>query len=216
MFPELQKMKKISLLLSAILLFINVILSQNDPAAKKILDAVGAKVKASKGISANCTLNSITSKGKLNGTKTIILLMKGEKYNLKQNKSEIICDGQNVYSYDGDKTITKAPAEESAQSLNPQKLLSGSYDKDFSYKLISSAGTFYEIEMKPLDARKNFQKVNLFINKSNSTFAKARILDKSNNITELKINTINLSAPVAESSFIFNKSRYPKDAELLD
>ncbi len=190
--------------------------AQNDPAAKKVLDAVGAKVKSAKGIIANCSLSAISSKGKSSVTQTINLQMKGEKYLIKQGKSEIICDGAFVYRFDGEKTITKTSIDESSQTLSPQKLLSGAYDKDFSYKLISSTGSFHEIELKPLDKRKNFQKVNLFIDKAKSTFSKARILDKSNNITELKIITINLAQAVPDAKFVFNKSKYPKDVELLD
>lgn len=195
---------------------ITAVFAQNDPAAKKVLDAVGAKVKAAKGITASCTLNSFTSKGKPNGSKLIALTMKGEKYFIKQGKTEITCDGVSVYQFDGDKTITKSSVAEGSQTLSPQKLLSGAYDKDFTYKLVSSAGAFYEIEMKPVDNRKNFQKVNLFINKASSTFAKARILDKSNNITEVKISNLNLNAAVTDTKFVFNKSKYPKDVEILD
>jgi hypothetical protein len=70
--------------------------------------------------------------------------------------------------------------------------------------------------MKPIDNRKNFQKVNLFINKTKSTFAKARILDKSNNVTELKISNMNLNATVPDNNLVFNRNKYPKDAEILD
>lgn len=190
--------------------------AQNDPAAKKVLDAVGNKVKAAKGISAACNLVSISSKGKQTGTKAISLLMKGDKYLMKQGKLEVICDGQNVYSFDGDKTITKTSMAESGNSLNPQKLLSGAYDKDFSYKLLSTPGKFYEIEMKPIDTRKNFQKVNLFVDKAKSTISRARILDKSNNVTELKIQNMNFNSAIPETSFVFNKAKYPKDTEILD
>ncbi len=209
-------MKKIYALLPILCLVVFTGFSQNDPAAKKVLDAVGAKVKSSKGITATCTLNSYTSKGKLNGTKALSLSMKGEKYVLKQGKTEIVCDGQNVYSYDGDKTVTKSAVDESSQTLNPQKLLAGAYDKDFTYKLVSSAGAFHEIEMKPIDARKNFTKVNIFVDKAKNVFSKARILDKSNNITELKVGSINLNAVLPESTFTFNKAKYPKDVEVLD
>ena len=199
-----------------LLFFSGMALSQNDPAAKKVLDAVGAKVRSSKGVTATCILTSFTSKGKANGSQSISLQMKGQKYLLKQGKTEIICDGLNVYRFDGEKTITKSSVEESSQTLSPQKLLAGAYDKDFTYKLVSSKGAFHEIEMKPMDNRKNFQKVNLFIDKAKNTFAKARILDKSNNTTELKIANLNLNATVADSKLMFNKSRYPKDAEILD
>jgi outer membrane lipoprotein carrier protein len=209
-------MKKLYACLVLIFGLSGMIMAQNDPAAKKVLDAVGAKVKAAKGISASCTLNSFTSKGKPNGTQTLNLQMKGEKYLLKQGKTEIVCDGRDVYRFDGDKTITKSSVEEGSQTLSPQKLLAGAYDKDFTYKLVSSAGAFHEIEMKPIDSRKNFQKVNLFIDKAKNTFARARILDKSNNVTELKITNLNLNANVPDNILVFNKAKYPKDVEILD
>ncbi len=209
-------MKKLYACLFSLLIFSGITTAQNDPAAKKVLDAVGAKVKASKGISAICMLGSLNSKGKSNGSKSISLTMKGEKYFIKQGKTEITCDGTSVFQFDGEKTITKTSVAEGSQTLSPQKLLSGAYDKDFSYKLISAKGSFYEIEMKPLDNRKNFQKVTLFIDKAKSTFASAKILDKSNNITEVKISKLNLNASVADAIFVFNKAKYPKDVEILD
>ena len=184
--------------------------AQNDPNAKKVIDAFGTKVKASKGITASFSLKSFT------GNKALSLSMRGEKYVLKQGKTEIICDGKNVYNYDGAKTITKSVVEESSQTLSPQKLLAGSYDKDFSYKLVNTNGSFNEIEMVPLDKRKNFQKVTLFFNKKTSLLSKASIVDKSNNITELGVNNINLNAKLADAIFVFTRSNYPKDAEILD
>ncbi len=209
-------MNKLYACLLSLLCFTAMAFSQNDPAAKKVLDAVGAKVKSAKGITANCTLSSFTGKGKPNGSKSLYLLMKGEKYALKQGKTEILCDGQNVYTFDGDKTITKSSVADGTQTLSPQKLLAGAYDKDFNYHLLPSKGSFYEIEMKPIDNRKNFQKVNLFIDKAKNIFSKARIVDKSNNITELKITNINLNASVDDNKLIFNKNKYPKDVEILD
>lgn len=209
-------MNKLYACLLSILVCSGVAFSQNDPAAKKVLEAVGNKVKAAKGITANCTLSSFTSKGKSNGSQAISLQMKGEKYLLKQGKTEIICDGKDVYRFDGEKTITKSAVEESSQTLSPAKLLAGAYDKDFTYKLLTSPGAFYEIEMKPIDNRKNFQKVNLFIDKAKNTFSKARIVDKSNNITEVKIANLNLNAVLPDTRFVFNKSKYPKDTEILD
>lgn len=209
-------MNKLYACFISMLFFSGMAFTQNDPAAKKILDAVGAKVKAAKAISASCTLSSFNGKGKPNGKQSLSLIMKAEKYRLKKDKIEIICDGVNVYTYDGEKTITKSSVEEGSQTLSPQKLLAGAYDKDFTYHLISSKGSFYEIEMKPIDTRKNFQKVNLFIDKSKNTFSRARILDKSNNITELKITNLNFNGKVDDNKLIFNKNRYSKDVEILD
>jgi outer membrane lipoprotein-sorting protein len=209
-------MRKFYSTLLIIFFSLNVVNAQNDPAAKKVIDAFGSKVKASKGIVASFTLNSFTSKGRPAGTKALNISMLGEKYLLKQGKTEIICDGKNVYNYDGNKTITKSSVEEGSQTLSPQKLLAGSYDKDFTYKLLPSKGAINEIEMLPIDKRKNFVKVNLFFDKTKNTLLKARILDKSNNITELKVNSFNMASSLNDNLFVFNKAKYPKDVEILD
>jgi outer membrane lipoprotein-sorting protein len=208
-------MKSIVAFLSIILLQ-NLAIAQNDPNAKKILDAVGQKVNSFKSISGNFTIKSFTSKGKPNGVKTGTISMKGSKYVLKQGKTEITCDGKNIYSFDGSKTITVGPAEDANKSLTPQKILSGSYDKEFNYKLVSSKGAFHEIELKPVDTRKNFQKVTVFVDKTKNIISKAKVLDKSNNTMEFSFTNLNTSSSIADNVFVFNKNKYPKDVEILD
>ncbi len=191
-------------------------LAQNDPNAKKILDAVSSKVKSYKGITGAFTIKSITSKGKDNGTKAGSVSIKGQKYILKQGKTEIICDAAKIYNYDGSKTVTITPVEESGQTLSPQNLLSDFYDKDFTYKLISSKSAFHEVELMPNDKRKNFVKVNVFIDKVKNMITKAKILDKSNNVIEFTLTNINTNANLADNLFTFNKNHYPKSVEILD
>ncbi|MEI8074926.1 MAG: outer membrane lipoprotein carrier protein LolA [Bacteroidota bacterium] len=209
-------MRKIYLPFLVLVLFVNITMAQNDPNAKKVLDAVSAKVKSFKGVSANFIIKSVNSKGKDNGAKTGTIAIKGQKYQLKQGKNEIICDGVNIYNFDGNKTITKSLLEESNQTLSPQNLLSNFYDKDFNYKLVSSAGNLNEIELTPIDKRKSFQKVNIFIDKSKSMITKARVLDKSNNTVEFILSNLNTAANLPDANFQFVRTKYPKDAEILD
>ena len=190
--------------------------AQNDPAAKKIIEAFGSKVKSSKGIIASFTLNSYTSKGRSAGTKTLTLSMQGEKYLLNQAKTEIICDAAKIYNFDGNKTVTITAVEESGQTLSPQNLLSNFYDKDFTYKLISAKGNFNEIELLPNDKRKNFTKVNVFIDKAKNMITKAKILDKSSNTIEFSLTNINTNATIVDAVFIFDKKHYPVGVEILD
>jgi outer membrane lipoprotein-sorting protein len=209
-------MRKIYLPFLTLMLFINTVIAQNDPKAKKVLDAVSAKVKSFKGVTANFSIKSVSSKGKDNGAKTGTISIKGQKYLLKQGKNEIICDGVNIYNFDGNKTITKSLLEESNQTLSPQNLLSNFYDKDFNYKLVSSTGNLNEIELTPIDKRKSFQKVNIFIDKSKNMITKAKVLDKSNNVLEFVLSKLNTSANLPDANFEFVRSKYPKDAEILD
>ena len=190
--------------------------AQKDALAKQILDQVGAKVKASKGILVNITLTSKNNKGKSMGTKQIALQMKGDKYLLKEGKMEILCDGLNIYNFDGANSISKSSVAESDQTLSPQKLLSGNYDKDFNFKLLSQDNTKATIELYPIDKRKSFQKVTLVINKLQSALASALILDKSNNQTDVKVGSINYAASLNDKIFQFNRAKYPKNAEIFD
>lgn len=190
--------------------------AQKDALAKQILDQVGANVKASKGILVNITLTSKNNKGKSMGTKQIALQMKGDKYLLKEGKMEILCDGLNIYNFDGANSISKSSVSESDQTLSPQKLLSGNYDKDFNFKLLSQDNTKATIELYPIDKRKSFQKVTLVINKLQSALASALILDKSNNQTDVKVGSINYAASLNDKIFQFNRAKYPKNAEIFD
>lgn len=208
-------MKKVYALVLS-MCFAIALFAQNDPNAKKVLDAVSAKVKTFKGVTGSFSIKSVNAKGKDNGTKTGTISLKGEKYLLKQGKTEIICDGSKVYNFDGNKTITVSSAAESDKTLSPQKLLSGSYDKEFTYKLISSAGNFHEIELTPIDKKKNFQKVNIFVDKAKNIITKAKIVDKSNNTIQFSFSNLNTNATIQDSTFVFNKSKYPADVEILD
>jgi len=190
--------------------------AQKDALAKQILDQIGAKVKASKGIMVSITLTSKNNKGKSLGSKQIALQMKGEKYLLKEGKMEILCDGVNIYNFDGVNSISKSNVAESDQTLSPQKLLSGNYDKDFNFKLLSQDNAKATIELYPIDKRKSFQKVTLVINKQQSALSSALILDKSNNMTDVKVGSINYAASLNDKIFLFNRAKYPKNAEIFD
>jgi outer membrane lipoprotein-sorting protein len=201
----------------SVLTFLSLTVSaQKDAVAKQLLDQIGAKVKASKGILVNITLTSKNNKGKTLGAKQIALQMKGDKYLLKEGKMEILCDGVNIYNFDGVNSISKSSVAESDQTLSPQKLLSGNYDKDFNFKLLSQDNAKATIELYPIDKRKSFQKVTLVINKQQSALSSALILDKSNNMTDVKVGSINYAASLNDKIFLFNRAKYPKNAEIFD
>lgn len=190
--------------------------AQKDPEAKALLDQMGAKVKQAKGILASIQLISKNNKGKALGTKSINLKMKGEKYLLKQGAVEIVCDGANIYNFDGVNSISKSSITEADQTLSPQKLLSGNYDKDFNFKLLSQNASKATIELFPIDKRKSFQKVTLILDKVKSALSSASILDKSNNITDVKVVSINYLATLEDKIFVFNRAKYPKNVEIFD
>jgi outer membrane lipoprotein carrier protein len=208
-------MKKLYSIIAAMFLVFSFAQAQ-DAAAKKVLDGVSAKVKGMKGITANFTISSVTSKGKSNGSKTGTISIKGQKYFLKQGKMEVISDGKTVWNYDGSSTITISSASENTNTLSPQNLLSNFYDKDFTYKLISSKGNVHEIEMYPTDKRKNFEKVTVYVDKAQNLITKAKITDKAKNTVQFTMSNLKTNATINDKVFVFNRAKYPKDVEVLD
>lgn len=209
-------MKKLYYLLLALVMIAGSVEAQNDANAKKILDAVSSKLKTYKGITANFSYVSKSRSGKVNNNVAGKIAIKGQKYYIKQGPTEIFSNGVKTWNYNGNNEVTVSTADADNQTLTPQKLLSNFYDKDFIYRLVSSAGNFHEIEMLPTDKRKNFQKVNVFVDKAKMMITKARILDKSSNTIEFTLNTINTNANVPDNTFVFDKSKYKKNIEVIE
>ncbi|MEJ7828206.1 MAG: outer membrane lipoprotein carrier protein LolA [Segetibacter sp.] len=209
-------MKKLYYLVVALVMIAGSVEAQNDANAKKVLDAVSSKLKTFKGISANFSYISKSRSGKVNNNVAGKIAIKGQKYYIKQGATEIFSDGAKTWNYNGNNEVTVSTPDADNQTLTPQKLLSNFYDKDFTYKLVSSTGNFHEIEMRPIDKRKNFQKVNVFVDKTKTMITKARILDKSSNTIEFALNTINTNASIPDNTFVFNKSKYKKNIEVIE
>lgn len=202
-------MKKIYLLL-LVISFGGVVNAQNDPNAKKVLDEVSAKIKTFKGITANFSYTTKDRNKAVKGSAKGIINIKGQKYYLKQGVTEIFCNGTKVWNYNGEDEVTVADVDnEDNKMLTPQKLLSNFYDKDFTYKLVSSAGTSHEILMYPTDKRKNFKQVTVYVDKTKKMILKAQVIDKSDNIIEFSLTNVNTNATLADSKFVFDAAKHP-------
>lgn len=209
-------MNKIFFLLIALSLVTGSAKSQTDPAAKKILDAVTAKLKTYKGINAEFTLLSRSASGKINNNVNGRISIKGNKYYIEDGDTEIFSDGNKIWNYNGNDEVTVTAADAGDQALTPQKLLAGFYDKDYIYKLIPSAGNYHEIQLVPTDKRKNFQKVNVFVDKSKMLITKAKVIDKSNNTITFNLKNINTRANIADDTFVFDQKKYKKNIEVIE
>lgn len=184
--------------------------AQNDPNAKKVLDGVSSKLNTVKGITAGFSYTTKDRNKALKGSVKGQISIKGQKYYIKQGTTEIFCNGVKVWNFNGEDEVTVADADNSDdKTLSPQKLLSNFYDKDFTYKLISSAGTFHQILMIPTDKRKNFKQVTIFIDKSKNLISKADVVDKSDNTIGFTLSNINTNISLPDSKFEFDTAKHP-------
>jgi outer membrane lipoprotein carrier protein len=211
-------MRKLSLFAGLLMIGTNLFsqgeLATNDPAAKKILDAVSAKFKTYSAVLANFTLKIEDGKGKVQGSKTGTVSMKGPKYKINIPGQEIFCDGKNVWTFDkAANEVTISQLDPSANSITPQKLFTNFYDKDFLYKLNGEKKignkTVQEIELTPVDKTKAFHKVYAMVDKSTQTIYSTRVLEKNGNKYTYTVNSLNGKAPIADAVFVFDKKKYP-------
>lgn len=209
-------MNKIYFLLIALALVTGSAKAQKDPAAKKILDAVTTKLKNYKGINAGFTLLSRSRSGKINNNVNGKISIKGNKYYIKEGSTEIFSDGKKTWNYNGNDEVTVTTADADEQALSPQKLLTSFYDKDFTYKLVSSTGNYNEIQLVPIDKRKNFQKINVFVDKSKMIITRANVVDKGGNTIDFTLKNINTKADIADNTFIFDRKKYNKNIEVIE
>lgn len=191
-------------------------MGSNDPAAKKILDAVSNRFKTFKAVQSKFILKIENASNKVLGSKTGNVYMKGTKYRINVTDQEIYCDGSNVWTVDKpSKEITLSKLDPSNNSITPQKMFTNFYDKDFLYKLNSDSKGIQEIELTPIDKSKMFHKVIVLINKATQTITSTKIYEKAGNRYTYTVSGMNGKANVADALFVFNQKAYP-GFELVD
>ncbi len=195
-------------------------MGKSDPEAKKVLDAVSAKFKTFKSVKANFTLKIENAGGKVQGTKTGSVVMKGVKYKVLITGQEIYCDGATIWTYDvAAKEVQISTLDNSSGSITPQKLFTNFYDKDFLFILnpdVKRAGKTYQVvELTPIDKTKPFFKVLLEVDKANKIIMSTQVFEKSGNRYLYAINTISTSTVIADETFAFNVKKFP-GVEVID
>jgi len=182
--------------------------AQNDINAQAILDKAAAKVQSSKGISVSFSLTQKDKLGHQLSSSKGIIKIKGSKYYIKQDQSEIFSNGTQVWNYDGQNEVTVAKADNDDDAFSPEQIITGFDKKDFNTKLISSSVN-YQVQLTPVDKRKYFKQVILYISKTTNLVTKAVVTDKTNGIMEINFSNISLNNSFADNQFIFDATKHP-------
>lgn len=195
-------------------------LGTSDPEAKKILDAVTAKFKSYSAVKATFKLQIENSAGKVQGTKSGTVYMKGNQYKLELSDQQIFCNGKNIWTYDkssNEVQLTKFDA--SGNSFTPQKIFANFYDKDFLYKLNGEkkeAGkTLHEIELTPTDKSKAFFKILAYVDKATKNVSSTKVFEKNGNKYTYSVTTFTPNTKITDDTFVFDAKKFP-GVEVID
>jgi outer membrane lipoprotein-sorting protein len=194
--------------------------TQNDPAAKKLLDAVSTKFKTFSAPQATFTYSVENAQGKVLSTKKGAVTMKGNRYRVSMDGMEIYSDGRTTWNYDKSANeVTVDNVNTSGSAMTPQKMFTNFYDKDFFYKLNGEkrvgGRTLQEVELTPTDKTRPYFKVYVLIDKATNTINTARFLEKSGGRYSYTITSLKQATTVADSYFTFDKSKFP-GVEVVD
>ena len=195
-------------------------MGKNDGDAKKTLDAVSAKFRTYKTVTAKFNLKIENSAGRALGSKSGVVNMKGTKYRINVTGQEIYSDGNTTWTYDkASNEVQLGKFDASANTITPQKMFTNFYDKDFLYKTNSDVKiggkTLQEIELTPLDKSKTFFKVLVDIDRATQTIKQTKIFEKNGNRYTYSVTSLTANAALPDALFVFDAKNYPK-VETID
>lgn len=199
-------MKRLPLLILLLSFFVTSLFAQT---AESVLDKSAQKIKTAKGINVSFSLTQKDGQNQVVSNSKGIMKLKGEKYYISQQGNETYCNGMQIWNYDGQNEVTVARVDKEDNSFSPQQILTGFNKKDFIIKMLSSAGSNYQIQLVPVDKRQNFKHILLYINKTTGLVSKASVTEKSNTVTEVNFTKISLNASFTNNQFVFDASKHP-------
>jgi len=195
--------------------------AQNDPKAKTILDAVTKKMNTCKTIKASLVVRLTDVKGKVTDTKKGTVSLKGQKYHVLLGGQEIICDNKTVWNYNKDaKEVQVNNYNPDEQALSPAKLFTMNfYDKEYKYKYAGAKKVNNKdcdvVELVPVNASKQFTKVELIVDKKTNTIAGGNIWQKNGSKVLCDINNFTPNADITDDYFTYNAKTHP-GVEVVD
>lgn len=195
-------------------------MGKNDTDAKKTLDAVSAKFRNFKTVTAKFNLKIENAAGKVQGTKSGTVNLKGTKFKVNITGQDIYSDGNTTWTYDkSGNEVQINKVERSANTITPQKMFTNFYDKDFLYKTnpdVKIGGKLMtEIELTPIDKSRPFFKVLVDIDKATKTIRQTKVFEKNGNRYTYSIVTMSTNKNLPDAMFVFDTKKYPK-AEIVD
>lgn len=197
--------------------------AQKDPAAQVYLDKVSEKSQSSVAIQFNFTYEAESIEDEnLSITQTGIAILKGDKYFIDLQESQIFFDGKSMYNFIPDVneiTISEPDGEYDEFFLsNPSKIFSF-YKEDFKYRLTNEFKngnkTLVEIDLHPNELQRSYYRIRLHINKKTDEIEQVKIFEKQGNRFTINLSDYKYLNDYPDSKFTFDTSKNPK-TEVID
>lgn len=179
--------------------------------ASQVLDRAASSLAKSKGVTAAYTL--VSGSARQSGS----IKSKGKKFVITAGGVTTWYDGHtqwNLNAASGEVTVSTPTAQELA-SGNPYLLVT-SYKTHYTLKPLKSKipGT-YAIQLSPKSAQNPVKQAVIYIRSSDYMPCRLDVTPRKGSVTSVMITSIKKGVSLADSDFVFPKSRYPK-VEVID
>lgn len=197
-------------------------IAQNDPTAQKLLTAVSKNYQSYNNAQIDFTLKALNRQQQttINEKGVLIVEPKTNKFHITMSGQEIISDGKSQWTIlKEEQEVQVSDVDPSAsESLTPATIFTF-YKKGYKYvsTKVERSGNkqLNVIDLTPEDAKKQFFKVRLRIDKATNQIYDVVVFDKNGSSYTYTIQNLVPNIKIAAKTFIFDKVNYP-DLEVVD
>ena len=203
--------KHILLIISIFALFFGIKAQNAETLFKNAVD----KLKSYNNIEITFDYNMINKEAGIYETMEGSGVLQGDAYILHILGQDIICNGTTIWTYNADaEEVMISDADNADGGGYPLSIINSYYD-NITAKIINDAGTIKKIEVKPLVADENIEKLIVTLNSKTLEIKDLHVFDKNKNEFVYVITKFLTNQKLPAGFFTFKKSDYP-DAEIID
>ena len=205
-------MKKIILLFT--LFSLNLVHSQNDIRAEKLLNSVSEKIDSSETFKINFTYTLENLIENINQDSDGSIVIKDDNYLLKFMGIKQLCDSKKVYSIvpENEEIIISNIDEDESETIKPSKLLKfyrEGYLILWDKKELILEKEIQFVKLIPINSNSDIDYLQLGIDISNNDIVKLIEIGKNKTKTILTVNQLQYDIEIDLNFFVFSEEDYP-------
>ena len=205
-------MKKIILLFT--LFSLNLVNSQNDNRAEKLLNSVSEKIDSSETFKINFTYTLENLIENINQDSDGSIVIKNDNYLLEFMGIKQLCDSKKVYSIvpENEEIIISNIDEDESETIKPSKLLKfyrEGYLILWDKKELILEKEIQFVKLIPINSNSDIDYLQLGIDISNNDIVKLIEIGKNKTKTILTVNQLQYDIEIDLNFFVFSEEDYP-------
>lgn len=187
---------------------------QQDPEARRVLDAMSNKYRQASSFSATLTQSLDNEAQGLHEQMQGSILVKGEKYLVKLGAQEFANNGEKMYVYlEEIDEINIDYYEEDAAMLSPSKIFD-IYKSGYKYMKLAdetvNGKACHVIDLIPENTGSNqIYRIRLVVRKNDLMVHRYEMYDRGNTVYTFIFSDLKMNVPASDAMFQFDKNTHP-------